>query len=510
MPFDCVPTSSDTLPSSSNRSSAPSFGAPRAVSMKHVTPMPRSLCRCCDRLASRGKPGMVRRGDRIVEIVGEPAAIDDGAKRLAIGKLAHQVAPAQLDRIEPAAPRGLVDQALDHVVHFRLAGAAIGVDRHGVGEHAVHVHEDRRNDVAAAHRVGRRVGGTARAAGRQIGTEIGHGGDVQREETAVRIQRQPRARHVVAALRGGDEVLGALAHPFDRPAERARRPQQHHPFGIQRVLHAEAAADIGHATCIRSGGTRNTLSASCDCRRARRRRRTADGSRRASCRPIAPRGSSGGDDEPIVDQLHFDDMRRAGDRACAPRPGRPSGSDRTDCPAPAPTIAARPSAMPPGASTTDGNGRQSTATSSAASRAAARVSATTNATGSPTWRTRPEASARRGGTIIGARLATWTMHGSGPRSREVGGGEDAQHAGNLTRRGGVDPLDHCVRVRRAHDLHQVCAGDIDVLDVAARARSGSAHPRGEAVTGRGRTWLILNAASAGCKPALFSLQGPQR
>ena len=194
--------------------------------------------------AARRNPAWSAATIAIVEIGGEAAAVDHGAKRLAIGKLAHQVAPAQFDRIEPAAPRGLVDQALDHVVHFRLAGAAIGVDRHGVGEHAVHVHEDRRNDIAAAHRIRRRVGGAARPAGRQIGAEIGHRRDVQRQEASVRIQRQPRARDVVAALRGGDEILGALAHPLHRPAECARRPQQHHPFGIQRVLHAEAAADI--------------------------------------------------------------------------------------------------------------------------------------------------------------------------------------------------------------------------------------------------------------------------
>src|SRR6476660_3003538 len=35
----------------------------------------------------------------------------------------------------------------------------------------------------------------------------------------------------------------------------------------------------------------------------------------------------------------------------------------------------------------------------------------------------------------------------------------------------------------------------------ARARSGSEHPLGEAVTGRGRTWLILNVVSVGRKVA---------
>ncbi len=40
--------------------------------------------------------------------------------------------------------------------------------------------------------------------------------------------------------------------------------------------------------------------------------------------------------------------------------------------------------------------------------------AMTNATGSPTCRTRWRAKAGRGGTIIGATVATWAMHGSAP------------------------------------------------------------------------------------------------
>ena len=178
---------------------------------------------------------------------------------------------------------GGVDQALDHVVHFGLAGAAIGVDRHGVGEGAAHVHEDRRDDVAAAHRVGRRVGGAAGAAGGEVGAKIGDGGDVQREEIALGIQRQARARDVVAALRGGDEILGALADPFHRAAEMARRPEQHHPFRVQRVLHAEPAADIGAGDAHARRPARGTPSRpAAIAARARRRRRIAGGSRAPS------------------------------------------------------------------------------------------------------------------------------------------------------------------------------------------------------------------------------------
>ncbi len=196
-------------------------------------------------ISARGESGMVGERIRIVDIRGETAAVDHRAKRLPVRKLRYQITPAQIDRIETAASRGFVDQTLHHIVYFRLAGAAIGIDRHGVGEHALHVHEDRGNNIAAAHRVGRRIGGTAWAARRQIRAKIGNRGNIQCQKASFRIQCQPRARDIVAALCGGDEIFRPFAHPFDRPAQCARRPQQHHPFGIQRVLYTESAADIG-------------------------------------------------------------------------------------------------------------------------------------------------------------------------------------------------------------------------------------------------------------------------
>ena len=50
---------------------------------------------------------------------------------------------------------------------------------------------------------------------------------------------------VVPALSPADEFLGAVGDPLDGAAEPPRRPQHQHPFGIDKILHAEAAADIG-------------------------------------------------------------------------------------------------------------------------------------------------------------------------------------------------------------------------------------------------------------------------
>ena len=120
------------------------------------------------------------------------------------------------------------------------------------------------------------------------------------------------------------------------------------------------------------------------------------------------------------------------------------------------------------ASTTAGSGRYATLTRSAASRAWSVVSATTNATGSPTWRTRSRANARRGGTMIGATVATWAMHGSAPMPSaiEIGGGEDATHPGHRAGGRGIDAFDHGMSVRRAqHDAVQL-TGQSHVVDIA--------------------------------------------
>ena len=43
------------------------------------------------------------------------------------------------------------------------------------------------------------------------------------------------------------KILAAIPDPRDRTAEATRRPQHQHPLGIEHVLHAEAAADVGNA-----------------------------------------------------------------------------------------------------------------------------------------------------------------------------------------------------------------------------------------------------------------------
>jgi hypothetical protein len=113
------------------------------------------------RISARS-PGVPR---HLVEIGGEAPAIDRDPEPAAIREPADQVTPTQCHRIKRKPARGKIDKALDQIIGFGLAGAAIGVDRHGVAEDAAHRHEHRRDVVDPAHRAGRRIGRAARTVG---------------------------------------------------------------------------------------------------------------------------------------------------------------------------------------------------------------------------------------------------------------------------------------------------------------------------------------------------------
>src|SRR5204862_1096345 len=70
----------------------------------------------------------------LIEIGGKPSAIDRDAEPAAIRELVDQIAPAQCHPIARQPARGMIDESLDQVIGFGLAGAAISVDRDGVGE----------------------------------------------------------------------------------------------------------------------------------------------------------------------------------------------------------------------------------------------------------------------------------------------------------------------------------------------------------------------------------------
>ena len=415
-----------------------------------------------------GEAGVIGGGEDVVDVGGETAAIDRRAQCLGVGELRDQVAAAQFDRIEAALAGGVVDQALDQIVRFRLAGAAIGIDRHGVGERRAHIHEDRRDDVAAAHRRGRGVGGTARSAARHVGAEIGDGADVQREEVALGIQRQPGAADIVAALRGGDEILGAALDPFHRPAQFARGPEQHDPFGIQRVLDAEAAADIGRHDMdplarnmedavgqlvtdgVHAGGGDEQMQQIA----VRMRDRGAGFHRR--------------DDQAVVDEFQFDAMRGMGERLLdGPRIALLETErqvSRRDVPQLRRGVVQRARAIDDGRQRVvldrQRLGRLHRLVAGLGDDERDRVADMPD----PADRQRR---ARRDDHRRQCRHLRCT--GQRPEVADVVRGEHAQHAADRAGRVGIDMPDQRMRVRRSNDMRPCLAWQVDVFDEASLA-----------------------------------------
>src|SRR6266851_1672495 len=87
-----------------------------------------------------------------------------------------------------------------------------------------------------------------------IAADIGGTLDAQGEEAPARIERQPGFGHVVARLMVGEEDLAAGGDPLDRPADASGGPQRQYMFGVDEILSAEPATDIGCDKPYRSRG----------------------------------------------------------------------------------------------------------------------------------------------------------------------------------------------------------------------------------------------------------------
>ena len=145
----------------------------------------------------------------------------------------------------PELARRHLDEALDDEGGLRPAGTAIGVDRSGVGVDRVDLGIDRRDVVLAGQQRRVEVGRHGRREGRHVGAEIGDGVHPQAGDLAVLVDGELGMGDVVAAMRVGQEGLGAVARPLDRPADALGRPDADRLLGIDEDLGAEAAADVG-------------------------------------------------------------------------------------------------------------------------------------------------------------------------------------------------------------------------------------------------------------------------
>jgi hypothetical protein len=196
--------------------------------------------------AALGEAGPIGQPERLVHGAGEVAAVvgEPQGRRVREGVAADEVAPPQrLGRDPQFAGRG-IDQPLDHEVRLRPTGAAIGIDRGRVGEHAAGAKIDRRRGVDAGVHVRPGLAGYARPVLRQVGAEIADGLGLEPKEAAVPVERQRRLGDLITAVVIGQEAFAAVGGPLHRPAEPPRRPQHQHLLGIGVDLHAEAAAHV--------------------------------------------------------------------------------------------------------------------------------------------------------------------------------------------------------------------------------------------------------------------------
>ena len=101
-----------------------------------------------------------------------------------------------------------------------------------------------RNVIGAGRHAGAEPGDVRRVAG-QIRAHVGDDIEREREETPLVVERQPRARDVVAAVAVAEKMFGAIANPFHRPAQALGGDRGQRIFAIGKQLGAEAAADVG-------------------------------------------------------------------------------------------------------------------------------------------------------------------------------------------------------------------------------------------------------------------------
>ena len=174
------------------------------------------------------------------------AFVVDQARGRGVGKLADQVAAADLDRIDAEALRRRIHQALQGEGEHRPRHAAIRRHHAGVGRDAAREHRVF-SEVVRARQLGHRHQ-RLDAAGRRIarvGADVAPDVGVDGEQAGIRVERGAHRVALVARMRGGEEVLVPVLDPGKPAAQAPRQPHEHDVLREELHLLAEAAADIG-------------------------------------------------------------------------------------------------------------------------------------------------------------------------------------------------------------------------------------------------------------------------
>jgi len=135
----------------------------------------------------------------------------------------------------------------------QLAGTAIGIDRHRVGEHDADLEAGGRHFVGTGDHLGEAERRNRRRVGGEIGAGIGEAARTIGEDAALGVERELALAHMRAGMGVAKECFRTLAGPVHGAAELARGPQHQRLLRIGLELHAEAAADIRrqHAEPVR-------------------------------------------------------------------------------------------------------------------------------------------------------------------------------------------------------------------------------------------------------------------
>ena len=297
--------------------------------------MPRSLPCLAAALRRASKPA-IGELEHARKNFGEVAAIVGRADRRLVGHRARQneIAPPDLGAVEPELRGGAVGQPLQHIAGLGPPGAAIGIGLRGVGEHAGHLDEDRGRAISAGEQAGIDRARNVGAEGREIGAERRRGLHMQREETAIIVERELGVGEMIACLVVGEEAFGAGGDEAHGAPEPARRPGDEPLLGIDLALVAEAAADVRRDHAQRALGNAELLGhLLADVVRSLRRAREREGAgHRVDCRKRRARLERGAD-EAIVDEIDRDLVRRARERGAHRRlvAARPAEADIAGC-----------------------------------------------------------------------------------------------------------------------------------------------------------------------------------
>ena len=190
---------------------------------------------------------VIRERQQLFEERRRIAGIVNAAARRRIGKVgaADQIAPAYLHRIDAELVRAALDQSLVDPGRLRPAGAAIGIDRHGVGIDAAHAQMQVRRAIKPGDGLRIGVAGNARREIAQITAERRQRIDLHGDDAAVAVEAHAGVGVVIARLGVGQERIGARRGPAHRPAQQLRGPDDGRDLDGEISLHAETAADVG-------------------------------------------------------------------------------------------------------------------------------------------------------------------------------------------------------------------------------------------------------------------------